>query len=152
MTPAEIIALRAHIDATPTYADWVANGNDQQIAEAVSALTAPVVGGVSRSRFAMWAGKTGVRSVIQDHANTVGSPLRSISLTLLDFLQGGVSDSLDFAEADNQMMLAVWIQMAAITQAQADDLLAMATTEKPVFGAVSNTDIAVAFGRTGMGG
>lgn len=152
MTPAEIIALRAHIDATPAYADWVANGNDQQIAEAVSALTAPVVGGVPRSRFAMWAGKTGIRAVIQDHAYTVGSPLRAICLTLLDFLQGGVSDELAMNESDNQYMLSKWVEINAITQQQADDLLAMATTQMPVFGAVSNTDIAVAFGRTGLGG
>lgn len=147
MTPEQIAALRAHIDATPEYAAWVANGSDQQIADAISAVTSQVVGGVSRSRFAIWAGKTGVRTIIQDHANTQGSPLRAICLTLLDFLQGGVSDSLDFAEPDNQAMLAVWVQMSAITQAQADELLAMATTNQPIFGTVSNLDVARALGR-----
>ena len=140
--------LRAYIEAQPEFAAYIAGGNDQQICDEINARTVPVVGGVDRSRFAMWAGKTGIRAVIQDHAETTGSPLRSICLTLLDFLQGGVSDELAMNEPDNQQMLGVWVALGAITQEQADDLIAMATTPQPLAGKVlSNIDIARAFGR-----
>ncbi len=151
MTPAQLTALRAHIDATPAYADWIAHGNDQQLADALSALTVPVVGSVSRSRFAMWCGATGLRAAIADHARTPGSPLRSIALTIEDFLLGGVAEELHLADPANQMMIAAWVQAGALTQAQADELLALATTPQPLFGQVSNTDVACAFGRTGLG-
>jgi type IV secretory pathway VirB2 component (pilin) len=145
MTPAE---LRAYIEAQPEFADFIANGNDQQICDAINQRMVPVVGGVSRSRFAMWAGKTGIRATIQDHAGTQGSPLRAICLTLLDFLQGGVSESLDLSEPDNQQMLGIWVAMAEITQSQADDLIAMATTLQPMAGRIlGNIDIARALGR-----
>lgn len=145
--------LRAYIEAQPEFADYIAYGQDLQICDAINLRTVPVVGGVSRARFAMWAGKTGIRAAIQYHADTQSSPLRSICLTLLDFLQGGVSDELAMNEPDNQQMLAVWVQLGEITQAQADDLMALATTQQPVAGRVlSNGDIALAFGRNGWGG
>jgi hypothetical protein len=139
--------LKAYIEADPTFADYIAGGNDQDIAVAISARTVPVIGAVSRAKFAMWAGVTGLRASIQTHADAVDSPLRSIALTLLDFLQGGVSDELHLDDPANQAMLDAWIQAGALTQTQADDLMALATADQPVFGSVSNLDVATAFGR-----
>lgn len=145
MTPAE---LRAYIEAQPEFAAFIASGNDQGICDAINLRTIPVVGSVARSKFSMWCGSTGVRSKIQDHADNPASPLRAISLTLLDFLQGGVSEALDLADATNQQMLGVWVALGEITQTQADELIAMATTEQPLAGrTLSNIDIACAFGR-----
>ena len=142
------IELRAYIEAQPEFADYIAGGNDQQICDDINARTVPVVGSVARSKFSMWCGSTGVRSKIQDHADNPASPLRAISLTLLDFLQGGVSEALDFADPTNQQMLGVWVALGEITQAQADDLITLATTDQPLAGrTLGNIDIARAFGR-----
>lgn len=144
-------ALRAYIDTDPTFAPWVAGGNDQQIADAINARTVPVVGGVGRSRFAMWCGATGLRSAIADHAANAASPLRAIALTIQDFLLGGVSDAIHLDDPQNQAMLGAWVSVGALTQAQADELIGLATTQQPVFGqTISNIDVACAFGRTGV--
>lgn len=138
-------ALKTYIEADPVFADHVASGWDAEIARIINERTVPVLGSVSRARFAMWCGATGLRAVIQDHADNPTSQLRSIALTLLDFLQGGVSDSLDMADASNQAMLAAWVSTGEITQPQADELLAMATTDQPIFGQpVHHLDIAKA--------
>lgn len=152
MTPAQLAALAAYIAADPVFAPHLAAGSDQQIADIINARTEPVVGGVSRARFAIWAGSTGLRAVIADHAATQGSPLRSIALTLTDFLVGGVADTLDLSDISNQQMLGAWVAVGALTQAQADELIALATTDQPVFGHLSNTDIARALGRNGLEG
>ena len=148
MTPAE---LRAYIEAQPEFAAFIAGGNDQDICDAINLRTVPVVGSVARSKFSMWCGSTGVRSKIQDHADNPASPLRAISLTLLDFLQGGVSEALDLADSTNQQMLGVWVALGEIAQTQADELIAMATTQEPIAGRqLGNVDIAKAFGRMGV--
>jgi hypothetical protein len=144
-------ALNTYITSDPAFADMVAIGDDEGIAQEINSRTTPVVGAVSRSKFAMWCGATGVRVAIEDHAANNASPLRASALTLKDFLLGGVSDALDLADAMNQAMLAGWVYAGAIAQEQADDLTAMATTEQPVFGqTLTNGDIAKAFGRMGV--
>jgi hypothetical protein len=150
MTNEQLAALAAEITSNPTYAEWVANGNDQQIADALNATTQPVVGSLSRSRFSMWCGVSGLRAVIADHAANPASPLRAVALTVQDFLLGGVADSIDFSDPANQAMLQAWVQAGALTQVQVDELLALATTQQPVFGTVSNLDVARALGRTGV--
>jgi hypothetical protein len=150
MTNDQLAALAAEITSNPVYADWIANGNDQQIADALNATTRPVVGSLSRSRFSMWCGVSGLRAAIADHAANPASPLRAVALTVQDFLLGGVADSIDFADPANQAMLQAWVQAGALTQAQVDELLALATTQQPVFGTVSNLDVARALGRTGV--
>jgi hypothetical protein len=139
--------LRAYIEAQPEFVALIASGADQQICDEINTRTVPVVGSVSRARFAMWAGATGLRAVIQDHADNAQSPLRSVSLTLLDFMRGA-ADSLDLSDPLNQQMLAVWVQSGALNQTQADDLIALATTQQPLAGRLlGNIDIARAFGR-----
>lgn len=143
-------ALRAYIDSDPVFLPLIAVGDDQGIADIINARTAPVVGMVPRSIFSMWCGVTGLRSAIEDAAGTAGHPLRSIALTVLDFLRGGVSEALDFADSRNQEMLGAWVQAGALTQPQADELVSLATTDQPVFGYLHNLDIARAFGRMGV--
>lgn len=89
------------------------------------------LGSVSREGFATWAAKTGVRERIEDYSQTAGHPLRSIALSLIDVLRSPTS-GIDFTSADNMSMLGAWVALGEITQAQADDLLAMATTNDPV--------------------
>jgi hypothetical protein len=144
-------ALNTYITADPAFADMVAIGNDEGIAQEINSRTVATVGKVDRAKFAMWCGATGVRVAIEDHAANNASPLRASALTLKDFLLGGVSDALDLADAMNQAMLAGWVAAEAITQEQADGLTAMATTQQPVFGqTLTNGDIAKAFGRMGI--
>lgn len=138
-------ALRDYIEADPVFAEHVASGWDAEIARIINERTASVLGSVSRARFAMWCGATGLRAVIQDHAENPLSPLRAVALTLLDFLQGGVAESLDLSDPANTGMLALWVDQAAITQEQANTLVALATTDQPIFGTpVHHLDVAKA--------
>lgn len=116
----DILALPAELRA----------GRDTQaIADALPhALT---VGSVSREGFATWAAKTGLREKIEDYSGVPGHPLRSICLALIDVLRSPTS-GIDFSLADNQAMLGAWVAMGEITQAQADDLLALATLSTPI--------------------
>lgn len=89
------------------------------------------LGYVSREKFAMWAAKHSVRSKIEDHANNQASPLRSIALALLDVLRSP-TEGIDLSVPDNALMLGVWVQSGEITQAQADELAALASHADPV--------------------
>jgi hypothetical protein len=93
-----------------------------------AALNAPrsVVGAVSRQLFAMWAGQTGMRAAIEDAANDKLSPLRSIALTVRDFIQGA-ADNLDLSMQQNKDMLQKWIEAGKLSQEAHDALMAMAT-------------------------
>lgn len=84
------------------------------------------VGYASREKFAMWSAKHGVRAKIEDHANNPASPLRSISLVLLDVLRSP-TEGIDFSVPDNQVMLGAWVASGEITQAQADELVVLAS-------------------------
>jgi hypothetical protein len=147
----DITALQTEITSGPLSAslsDFVTSGNDGAIAAVLNADYATETGAISRAMFAIWAAQTGMRSAIRDHTNTVESPLRSIAISLEDFL-GGASDTLDFAKPENQTMLAAWVAAGGCTQEQADSLIALC--QKPVsraqqaFGAaVNHLDVAKA--------
>lgn len=117
--------LRAELETGPlaeALAPLLASGDDEAIAHQLNAPCATIPGAISRSLFAIWAAQTGMRAVIRDHAQNPVSPLRSIAITLEDFL-AGASDSLDFSKPQNQAMLAAWVAAGGCTQEQADDLL-----------------------------
>lgn len=144
-------ALRAYIDADPAFVGWIAGGNDQQIADEINARTVGSVSHLPKAAFSVWVGKSGLRAAIEDHASNAQSPLRSIALTIKDFLQGSVPDFIDFSIPDNLTMLDAWVTAGAITTDQKNQLLALATVQLPIFGRlVSNIDVAIAFGRTGV--
>jgi hypothetical protein len=111
--------------------ELIASRDDGAIAAAVSVGRTKIVP-ISREDFAMWCGASGMRASIQDAANTVGHPLRSIALTLLDFLQGGVAQSLDLTKPANIQMLGAWQQANAITADQVAQLNAMTVIPAPV--------------------
>lgn len=80
--------------ADPALATALSAGDDVAAAARLSELlteTAPVPINV----LAAWAAQTGVRAAVQDAAGTAGHPLRSIALTAIDLLQGGMSDTFD---------------------------------------------------------
>lgn len=120
--------LRSEIETGPlseSLAPLVLAGDDGAIAARLNDDDyATETGSIARSMFAIWAAQTGMRSAIRDHAQNVNSPLRSIAITLEDFL-GGAADSLDFAMSENQTMLAAWVSVGGCTQEQADSLLAL---------------------------
>lgn len=125
-------ALQTEITSGPLAAslsEFVASGNDGAIAAVLNADYATETGAISRAMFAIWAAQTGMRSAIRDHANTAESPLRSIAISLEDFL-GGASDTLDFAKPENQAMLSAWVVAGGCTQEQADSLIALC--QKPI--------------------
>ncbi|MDD5297665.1 MAG: hypothetical protein PHU46_12200 [Rhodocyclaceae bacterium] len=90
------------------------------------------VGSVTRADFAVWAAVTGVRGAIEDAAHDPTSPIRAVALSLLDFLQGGVSDTLDFSKAENQAMLGYWRSAGKVTSGQEQYLMALATHPDPI--------------------
>lgn len=125
MTPDDI---RAAIAADPALTALLPDS--QAIADAMSegrTRAAPV----RRADFAVWCGATGLRAAVEDHASNVDSPLRSAALTIRDFL-GGAAETIDFGLAGNQQMLAAWQMAGAITQEQADELMALGREPDPV--------------------
>ena len=123
-----MMGLRDEIASGPLaaeLADALAVGDDASIVTVLNEPRYDVYGRVARAEFAMWCGASGLRAVIEDHAAMQASPLRSIALTILDFLRGGVAESIDFGLADNEQMLGAWVTAGGITQPQADALLGM---------------------------
>lgn len=105
-------------------APLIVTGDDGAIAELLNAPYTNITGSISRALFAIWCAQTGMRSAIRDHGLNAASPLRSIAISLEDFL-GGAAETLDFAMSENQTMLAAWVQAGGCTQAQADSLIAL---------------------------
>lgn len=111
-------------------AELLASRDPQAIADTVN--TGRVrVGSVQRADFAMWAASNGMRSKIEDHATNVESPLRDAALACRDLILGA-ANSIDFSLTPNQMMLGAWVMVGALSQTQADSLLALATYPDPV--------------------
>lgn len=121
-------ALTTLIQATRSTQALTKDGTaDQQIADLLNAKTISVNRAVKRSDFAIWAASTGMRATIQDHADNVASPLRSIALSLLDVLRGA-AESIDFSLASNTSMLDAWVLAGALSVANKDSLLALSST------------------------
>ena len=109
----------------------VLEGHDPQaIADAVS-LGRVIVGRVARGDLAIWAATTGMRSKIADTAVNAASPLRDAALACQDLLLG-VADAIDFAKPANVGMLHAWVAYGGLSQANADVLMAMATSPDPI--------------------
>ena len=109
----------------------LATRNPALIAAEVS-VGRTTLAGIGRADFAVWAAVTGLRTVIEDTAATVGDPLRATALTMVDFLRGGVADTFDMGSAANQTMLIAWVAMGKMTAAQKVELEMKATIPDPV--------------------
>ena len=133
MTPAQQTALASELKTDPLARGYAAHLSPYDEAGSLALLNAPsytLTGSVPRSTFAGWAASTGLRAVVQDTSTTVGSPLRSAALAILDVL-GGAADSLDLSASAvgsaNMQMLGAWVMAGAITAAQEAQLVALAT-------------------------
>ncbi|MDE2354804.1 MAG: hypothetical protein KGL17_07250 [Betaproteobacteria bacterium] len=134
MTAAQIVAA---VKASPTLSA-LAHQTPPATAAIAAALTAtlpPVVGSVSVPVFAAWCASTGLRAVIEEDSNNSASPLRSAALAIKDLL-AWQSGSLDLGSAPlgvgNVAMLQQWVTAGAISQAQHDALVALASTPDSV--------------------
>lgn len=90
LTTAEVIAHRTD----PTLDAALTANNDIAAADRLSQLLTEVVP-VSIPKLAAWAAQTGVRAAVHDAANNPTSTLRSIAMTALDLIRGGVSPTFD---------------------------------------------------------
>ena len=89
-----LIELQAELSAGPfasELAPLIAAGNDGAIETRLNSAYTTKVGAISRSLFAIWVAETGMRAMIRDHALNTNSPLRSIALSLEDFLGGAAT-------------------------------------------------------------
>lgn len=110
-----------------TLATPFAKGDDGTVAGLLNAKTVSVVRSISRHTFVKWAAKSGMRAIIQDEAANAASPLRSSALALLDIIQGGGTEGIDFSDVDNSNMLAAWVAFGKLSPVHRDELLALAT-------------------------
>lgn len=105
-------------------AQYITSGNDGAIFDILNRKDIPVNSSVNINTFAIWCASTGMRASIQDQANNVNSPLRSIALTLLDLLQGNLNPpALDLSNSINVAMVEAWVTAGLLTSVQRDELL-----------------------------
>lgn len=105
---------------------WLPHGQWPSIAAYLSDGRCKRTGSVSRAVFLSWAASTGMLAVIEDKATASGDPLRNSALALRYTLSGG-ADSIRLDYPDNIQMLAAWVALGALTSANRDALLALAS-------------------------
>lgn len=107
---------------------------DNALAASISATLKPVVGSVSVPVFLAWCASTGLLGAITATAANTASPLYNSALAIQHML-GWQSGSLDLGSdpvgLGNSAMLQAWVTAGALTQAQHDALVALATTAAP---------------------
>lgn len=127
----DLQALRAYCAANFPE-EWAA-ADEVAIQTIVAAMRAPagtVDGTVSQQDIRVWAAATGMRAIIEDHANDPTSPLRSSALALKDLLVGDASGGLDLGRSEVQTMMEVWGQNGALSAADRAALVAIG--QKPI--------------------
>ena len=137
------MSLRDDILARTDLASAVADHDCTTIATAMS-LGRTELGSVIRADFAIWATVTGMRAKIEDHAMNVNSPLRSIALSLRDFILGS-ANSIDFTIPENIQALDAWVSANELDITGKASLLQKATidvvvTSRDVAEALYNDD------------
>lgn len=121
------MALRDDILARTDLATAVSNHDCETIATAMS-VGRTELGSVSRADFAIWATTTGMRAKIEDHSMNVNSPLRSIALSLRDFILGS-ANSIDFTIPENVQALDAWVTANELDSTGKASLLQKATAD-----------------------
>jgi hypothetical protein len=116
--PALLASARSPQPDTVEIARWLSAGRTR-------------IGKVSRGWFALWAAETGARAALEDASQDRAHPLRSVALATLDVLRGS-ADWIDFGLPQHRTMLDAWVTAGAVTRAQADALLVLATHPDPV--------------------
>jgi hypothetical protein len=100
--------------------------NDDRSADALNAPRVTTYAPVPKREFANWCARTGLRAQIEDHAHNSASPLRSLALRVLDYLQGSEPTEIDFSDTANTSMLTPWVAAGAITVEQQTELMTLA--------------------------
>lgn len=131
LTTAEV---QAHT-AAPALMAALANGDDVAAADRLSQLLTDTVL-VPISQLAAWAATNGLRAQLQDAADVVGHPLRSIALAALDLLRGNMSESFDTVAY--APLLDALQSAGMFGPSERDKLTAMATQAR----AISANDVA----------
>ena len=118
--------IQAHA-TDPALAAALAADDDEAVAARLSELlTEPAP--IPIGRVAAWGVATWLRAKIQDHAADPDSQLRSVALSALDMLLRGN----DFDLVAHGALLDAFVQSGDITQAQRDELAALAVRPRAV--------------------
>ena len=123
--------LRDDIHADPACAAALAARDCKEIARIRSIGRTKLVP-INKPIFAIWCGATGLRGVIESHANNDQSPLHSLALTLRDFLGGPPDGVVDFTNPSNQQSLTIWQSTGALTDAQVSQLIELGRVADPL--------------------
>lgn len=107
---------------------YIATGDVGAIYTALHRRDIPAHGAISTNEFVIWAAANGQRAVIEDSANDIASPLRSVAIALQDFVRGNLVQGLDFGRTETVAMAQAWRDAGNMTQAQYNSLLALAAT------------------------
>ena len=99
--------------------------DDVAIETILNRIDIPVYGLVAISDFMKWTGSSGLRAVIDDVSIDKTSPLRSIALILKDAI--GTKTPIDLSSPINQVMMAAWVTVGAITEYQQQELFNLST-------------------------
>lgn len=110
-------------------AEHIASGNDTAIAEILNRKDIDFIDSITIDEFSIWAAKTGMRAIIQDHADNINSPLRSIALTLIDFLVKPRDTIIRFNLPANMEMLNAWVTAGILKDTYKNDLLKLSTKQ-----------------------
>lgn len=124
------MTLRDEILARPDLAASVQSRDCEAIAAAISQGRTKI-GRIERAEFTIWAASTGMRAKIEDHSNNQASPLRSVALSLRDFILGA-ANALDLSVQDNANALQAWVNSGELGQAAYDALIDGATESNAV--------------------
>lgn len=111
------------------YTVLITDRNDQAIHDLINLPRYTVNGIIPANVFAIWSGATGMRALIQDHANNVSSPVRNSALLLLDLLTGNLDKTLDLSNSGVVAMMQSWVTANILSQADANALLALSQTQ-----------------------
>lgn len=139
--PLTTVEVQAHA-VDPALVAALTAGDDVAAAARLSELLTETVP-VPIHRLAAWAATNGLRAQLQDAADLIGHPLRSIALTALDLLRGNMSESFDIVVYAG--MLDALQQGGALNATERAQLTAIATqprdiTPNEVAAAVRNGD------------
>lgn len=106
-------------------APHIAAGNDGVIWEILNRKDIPALGLVSNTDFMEWAAASGQRSVIEDTANNINDPLRSVALALLDMIRG--TSALDLNRPKVKLMAEGWHAAGKMSLADKEELFSLGT-------------------------
>jgi len=107
-------------------APFVATRNDAATYAIMHRKDILVYGPVDVGQFVSWAAETGMRAKIKIHSENNASPLQSIALALLDWINGNAGLQFDLSKQAHQLMLQSWVDANELTVPNRDALYTIA--------------------------